>query len=39
MRPTRRQVLIGGLFLATSTVGGRQAAAAKPTITVHKSPT
>jgi hypothetical protein len=40
MGPTRRRVLVGGLFLVTAAVGGRPGAAfSKPTITVHKSPT
>ena len=36
----RRRVLVGGLMLALTAVGGRTAAgASKPTISVHKSPT
>jgi len=36
----RRVVLIGGVTLALAAAGGRLVgAAAKPTITVHKSPT
>ena len=36
----RRSLLVGGLTLALATAGARLAhAAAKPTITVHKSPT
>lgn len=36
----RRSILVGGLTLALAAAGGRLgAAAAKPTITVHKSPT
>jgi hypothetical protein len=36
----RRSLLIGGVTLALAAAGGRLgAAAAKPAITVHKSPT
>jgi hypothetical protein len=36
----RRGLLVGGLALALSAVGGRAAmGASKPTIAVHKSPT
>jgi hypothetical protein len=36
----RRGVLVGGLALALTAVGGRAAlSASKPTIAVHKSPT
>lgn len=36
----RRSLLVGGLTLALATAGARLVrAAAKPTITVHKSPT
>ena len=36
----RRSILIGSVTLALSAAGGRfGGAAAKPTITVHKSPT
>jgi hypothetical protein len=40
MRPTRREVLTGGLALALlATAGHRAAAAPKPEIIVYKSPT
>jgi hypothetical protein len=40
MRTTRRELLAGGLALAICAAAGRPAAAAsKPAITVHKSPT
>ncbi len=36
----RRSILVGGVTLALAAAGGRLVgAAAKPTITVHKSPT
>jgi len=36
----RRSILVGGVTLAFAAAGGRLVgAAAKPTITVHKSPT
>jgi hypothetical protein len=39
MRLSRREWLVGGLTLAGTAMTGIAAAAAKPTITVYKSPT
>ena len=39
MEISRRALLAGGLTLITSVISGSGAAAAKPTITVYKSPT
>ncbi|HSE05345.1 MAG TPA: hypothetical protein VLK35_14450 [Methylomirabilota bacterium] len=38
-RLTRRGLLIGGVTLAVAATGRLAGAAARPTITVHKSPT